>query len=119
MILIPTTVAPSPIHGLGLFAGCKVPRGAVVSVWNPSSDLACNPALVEQLPEPIRSTCRHYGYVDRGGFFRFAAGPERYINHSDEPNLIGDPVHFRIALRDIEKGEELVEDYTAHGTDWR
>ena len=117
MLLVPVTIAPSPIHGLGVFAARLVRRGEVVSCWT-ASDIVVHPSALDQFSHEDRAILQHFGYVGRDGLFRLALGAERYINHSVEPNLVGDPGAFRLACRDIAAGEELVEDYGEHEPGW-
>ena len=119
MLLIPTRVRPSLVHGFGLFALRRVRPGEVVSVWT-DEDVACDPAVVDDLPPVERELALRHGFVDPAtGLFLLAAGGERYINHSDAPNLAGHPARVRVAIREIEAGEELVEDYRVTEPGWR
>ena len=119
MLLIPTRVRPSPVHGLGLFAARPIRPGEVVSVWT-DEDVACDPAALEALPPAERALALRLGFVDPAtGLFLLAAGGERFINHSEAPNLAGHPARVRVAIREIEAGEELVEDYRVTEPGWR
>lgn len=117
MLLIPVTVGPSPIHGLGVFAARAIAAGEAVWHFTPGFDLELEPAALDALPPLQRDWLRHYGYVDRRlGRFVLCCDDARFLNHSATPNLSPDFTHDRHgidrALHDIAAGEELTVDYT-------
>ena|SRR3990167_3635743 len=103
-------IAPSKIHGVGLFAmrdlkeGEKLYLDHVPKVYNlrhgdfGKLDKTVRELLLERWPQILNGS--NFAYPDG----RYAA----YCNHSDAPNA--DTVHD-VALRDIQAGEELTEDY--------
>lgn len=116
MFLIRARIAPSPIHGLGVFTLEKIPKGAPVWQFTPGFDLDLDPALVADQPEPQRDRLLHYGYVDpRLNRYILCCDDARFLNHSDAPNLLPDYSADRYgidrAARDIEAGEELTVNY--------
>ncbi|MGD9904341.1 MAG: SET domain-containing protein [Vicinamibacterales bacterium] len=115
MLLVPVTLAPSAIHGLGVFAARPIPAGTPVWRFTAGFDLDLDPGLVEAQPEPSRTTLRHYGYVDsRLQRFILCCDDYRFVNHSDDPTLRtepGEPHGVDVAARDIAAGEELTIDY--------
>jgi uncharacterized protein len=116
MLLIPTIVKPSPIHGFGAFAALPISRGTAVWRFTPSFDLDLDPAEVERQPEHFRKVLLHYGYLDsRLQRYILCCDDARFINHADAPNLESDYSRDRygidVAARDIAAGEELTVDY--------
>jgi uncharacterized protein len=116
MLLVPTRLAPSSIHGFGLFAAGPIPGGTAVWRFTPGFDLDLDPALVEGQHEPFRATLLHYGYVDaRLKRYILCCDDARFINHHDTPNLRTvldqDRYGVDIAARDIMAGEEITIDY--------
>jgi SET domain-containing protein len=116
MLLVRVRVAPSPIHGLGVFAAEAVPRGAAVWRFTPGFDLECAPDTLESLQPLQRERLLHYGYCDRSsGSFVLCCDDARFLNHAAEPNLVNEPDGTRHgvdrAARDIAVGEELTVDY--------
>jgi SET domain-containing protein len=116
MLLVPARVAPSPIHGLGLFAVAPIPAGTAVWRFTPGFDLDVDPGAVAGQPPAFRERLLHYGYVDpRLGRYILCCDDARFINHSDHPNLgpdyTADRYGLDLALRDIAAGEELTVDY--------
>lgn len=116
MLLVRTTVAPSTLHGLGVFAAEPIAKGAVVWSFTPGFDLERDPADVEALPEVLRDRLLHYGYVDKHlGMYVLCCDDARFLNHSEEPSLVSDRSASRHgvdrAARDIAVGEELTVNY--------
>lgn len=111
MLLVKTKLRPSRVHGMGVFAVEFIPKGTRVWEYREGFDHRVSEAYVENLPEPARSSIRHYSAIWGGGYV-ISADDARFLNHSDSPNLqtFADP-DIDVALRDIQAGEELLEDY--------
>src|SRR3546814_1178092 len=62
MLLVKTYVAPSRIHGLGLFAAERIPRGARIWEFNPVMDRFVSREEFESLPPAARESLRVYAY---------------------------------------------------------
>ncbi len=97
-------VKKSPIQDWGLFAARDFKKGEVVLRWDLSHELQKKD--IAKLPEKERK------YVSsHEGKYILIQIPDRYINHSCEPNTHAK--HFcDVAVRDIKKGEEITADYT-------
>jgi len=116
MLLVPTRLSQSPIHGLGVFA--LAPIAASMPVWRfeRGLDMEFSPDIVTTLPEHVQTFFSHYGYLDRNvGRIILCFDDARFVNHSDAPNVATDyaqdPYGLDVALRDIAAGEELTMDY--------
>lgn len=111
MILVKTKLMPSPIHGMGVFAAEFIPRGTRVWEYREGFDHRVPAEFVDSLPEPGRTSLRHYSAFWGGGYV-ISADDARFLNHSQTPNLktFSEP-DVDIAIRDIQVGEELLEDY--------
>jgi SET domain-containing protein len=111
---------PSPIHGIGVFALCDIPKGCRdlfsknVGEWIklPVED-------VEKLPGHSRSLVETYCLYDEDHYYVPDYGFKvmdlvNYLNHSSSPNIISvnDGEYFE-AARDITAGEELLINYSA------
>lgn len=108
------TLAPSPIHGVGVFAIRDIPRGTLltdhtVETMDTAHTFMMTLTEFNQVHPAIRSLI-----LDRtlfGDTLRFHS-PNKdavlrsFMNHSDTPNSDG----IR-ATRDIEAGEEVTEDF--------
>jgi SET domain-containing protein len=117
MMLVGTRVAPSAIHGLGLFATQAIPRGTPVWRFVAGFDRELSPDEVASLPAPAQAHVRWFGFVSREtGCVTLSGDHACFMNHASDPNT-GAPVAARpvttVALRDIAAGEEITCDYFA------
>jgi SET domain-containing protein len=116
MLLVRVRLAPSPIHGIGVFAVDPIPSGAEVWRFTPGLDLDLDPGVLDAQPALAREALLHYGYLDPR-LHRYILGCDdvRFFNHSDTPNVVPDFTRDRYgvdsAARDIAAGEELTVDY--------
>ena len=94
-----TFVDNSPIHGKGLFSTQYIPGGTILGYLEG------------------KQTGKDGSYVlwldDETGFE--VSCDLKYINHSDSPNACYYNDKSVVALKDIEKGEEITHNY---GADW-
>jgi len=111
MLLVKTVLKASPIHGLGVFAAEHIIAGTVVWTFREGFDFRVSEESVAALPEIARDKLLHYS-AKWGGGYVISADDARFLNHSTDANLrtMDDP-DCDIAIRDIEIGEELLEDY--------
>jgi SET domain-containing protein len=120
MLLVPTTVGPSRIEGLGLHAAEPIAAGTEVWRWHPVFDVFIPDAEITRLPEPAREFLERYAYPapELPGGLSLNLDDARFMNHSDDPTLetVGEVC---IARRDIAAGEELTCDYGAFHPDLR
>jgi hypothetical protein len=124
MLLVATSLRPSPIHGLGCFTTQRIRRGQVVWIYDPRIDLRLTLSALGALPETARAFFHHYGYVDmqRGEpAVTLCADNAKHMNHSATPNVVNgeddDGAETNVAARDIEAGEELTCDYFSFDLD--
>jgi len=93
-------IASSPIHGKGLFALDRINKdellGVIKGIRIYSDDMH---AIWLTEYQAVRILCKF-----------------KYINHSDEPNVILYDTLEVCALRDIEPGEEILHNYDSG--DW-
>lgn len=117
MLLVPTTVRQSPIHGLGLFAEEDIPAGTILWRFEPLVDRVIPEAELDRLPGHVASYIEVYSeFFPELGVLVLSGDNDRYTNHSDDPNTEvilpnGPEAHVR-ARRDIRAGEEITCDYT-------
>ena len=116
MLLVPTRLAPSGIHGLGVFAAAPITEGTPVWRFAKGLDMEFSPDIVDGLPEHARTFFSHYGYLDRNmKRIILCFDDARFVNHSDTPNVgtdyAQDPYGLDVALRDIAAGEEITMNY--------
>ena len=111
MLVIPTELRLSPLHGLGVFTVEPVRKGQVVIRHLAAFDLTFPPDVFAGLPPAFREAVEYYGFkIKSHDMFCYDVDNGRFINHSEEPNLISGRRIMK-ATRDIAAGEELLTDY--------
>ena len=112
-------LAPSPIHGVGVFAILPIPRGINVFPGDDSELLWVPKEEIEKLP-PAQRGLYVFGLwkgdkVGCPASFNVLT-PGWYVNHNDQdPNLIYDLNEYTFfSARDIQPGEELTTNYHAY-----
>jgi SET domain-containing protein len=118
MLLIRTRVAPSRIHGLGLFTVHAVPAGTPVWRLVPGFDRVYRAAEVAAWPAPAREFVEWFGYRRaEDGAWVLSGDHACFMNHAVSPNTGTPPGQpgalVTVALRDLAAGEELTCDYFA------
>jgi uncharacterized protein len=115
MLLVKTFLAPSKIHGIGLFAAEPIRKGTVLWRMNPLIDIELTEAQVRTLAPPAREQLEKYTYTDLVRKRLVLCGDDaRFFNHDDAPNCLDYPDAEggkTVASRDIAVGEELTCDY--------
>lgn len=114
MLLVKTRLGPSNIQGIGLFADEFIAKGTLVQKFLPGVDQELAADTVAALPDTTQSAMRHFCYKHKvRGTYVLCADNARFLNHSDTPNLTGggSAEEIDVAVRDIQKGEELTVDY--------
>jgi hypothetical protein len=100
--------------GVGVFATRRIPRGTITWVRDPL-DIILSPHDVAQLDPLRRAVVDRYAWREEGVGWILCWDHARFVNHSCDANCIGLGVDYEIALRDIEEGEELTDDYRSLG----
>jgi uncharacterized protein len=110
-------LAPSAIHGIGVFALADIPAGTRDLFAPPRPWVPVPEAEVNALPPHARRLVETYCLWDAGVYhlpphgFR-VVDVVTYLNHSDAPNLKQlDGGDWFETLRDVTAGEELTIDY--------
>jgi hypothetical protein len=130
VLKIPCEIRSAGHKGMGLFATSRIPAGSIVynggpnkettSLWLvlPRADIEYRKRLVSGLSKPIvrkfLDWCEDDFLTHRGLLCEL--GDEHYINSDPDPN-IGPCRGDMCALRDIQPGEELLENYAAEELD--
>lgn len=122
MMLIRTRVAPSAIHGMGLFAAEAAPKGTPIWRFEAGFDREFSPVQVASLRTRTREHLRWFGYISTAtGRVVLSGDHSCFMNHSATPNT-GTPPEDPLpvttaALRDIAAGEEITCDYASFDAD--
>ncbi len=122
MLLIPTKVGPSRIHGSGLFATEPVFRGTPIWRFQFGFDHVFSPIEFASLPRLAREHTRWYCFVShRSGDVILSGDHACFLNHASIPNTgtprgATEPV-TTVALHDIAVGEEITCNYWEYDAD--
>ena len=120
MLLVKTRIGPSAVHGIGIFADEKIPKGTRIWEYREGLDTRFDETFLEQLSPASRAQMLNYAYRNlRTGLYVLCGDDARFFNHSETPNtedleseehqVNGEGV--TVASRDIHVGEEIVSDY--------
>ena len=113
-MLYKTYVAPSSIHGLGLFADERIPKNSlfwkhdhIVDGW-----LDINSVMGTHAYSALMDHINNFYCYDRSlDLYIKHADNVIFANHSDDPNLTSPTKYLHISNKDIEVGEELTLNY--------
>jgi len=112
MFYVKTALNQSKLDGIGLFAEEDIPEGKVVYSINPKLDLFISQEEFANIGENEKETISHYGYFDKKeNKWHLSFDDIRFCNHSKDSNIILKG-HELIAKKDIQKGEEITQDYS-------
>jgi hypothetical protein len=125
MLNVKTRIAPSTIHGIGLFAAEAIPAGTIVWEYTPSIDRLFTLKDVEQSDPLDIPTLRNYCYVNDCGdyvlcgddarFWNFSENPNCDIKHSHHNPMARQGEHPVITVRAIARGEEMTISFRSDG----
>lgn len=109
MLLVKTYLDKSSIHGLGVFAAERIPKGAKIWRFVEGFDRCYTPKQFARLPKAAREFLKNYAYkVD--GEILFTVDNDHHMNHAEKPNTVLRGGYV-IAATDIPKGAEITNDY--------
>ena|ERR1035437_1258677 len=113
MLIVKTKLAPSSIHGIGVFADQFIPKGELVQDFVEGFDQIFKPYMLEKLHPVAKMHVLIHACKNRvSGDYILCGDNARFFNHSDQANLKSDPGEENdVATRDILPGEELTCNY--------
>ena len=100
----------SPGKGYGVVAIEFIPKGTITWVQD-KLDQIITRTQAEKMPNKYKPIIDHYCFRDNNGNYVLCWDHGKYVNHSFNSNCISTPYNFEIAVRDINIGEELTDDY--------
>jgi SET domain-containing protein len=111
MLLVKTYLAKSKVHGLGVFAGQSIRKGAKIWRFVYGFDRFYTRKRLAKLPKAARDFINLHGYQWKNEIL-LSMDYDTFMNHSENPNT---DFHngFVIACSNIRKGEEITNDYRA------
>jgi SET domain-containing protein len=120
MLRVATFIAPSAIHGIGLFAAVPIAAGTLVWQLDVPFDRALDEVALAALEPIAQLQIERYAYVDPDRQVRvLCADDARFFNHADDANCRDEAASDgtrTVAVRDIVAGEELTWDYREQRT---
>ena len=96
--------------GYGLFATRRIPRGTITWVRD-DFDMAFTHAEVERMSPTYRAIVDKYTFIDARGLYLLCWDLARFVNHACDATCLSAGYDFEIAVRDIEAGEQITDDY--------
>lgn len=117
MFLIPTYLAPSSTHGVGVFTPAPLPAGMVIWQFTEGVDLRLDEAVLAATPPELQERLRTYSYRETEDTYVLCMDNAKFMNHAFDPNCDDGSERGTVTLRDIGADEELTCDYRAFDLD--
>lgn len=96
--------------GYGVFATNKIAKGTIVYIKDPL-EIELNQQQFHALDENYRKIVEKYSYIDADGVHIMSWDIGKYVNHNCDFNTISTGYGFEIAVRDIQAGDEITDEY--------
>ena len=113
MIIVKNKLDRSLISGIGLFADQFILKGDLIWKMTSISVFKISPAKYEELSQIEKNFIleKDYYWLDEYGNYSIPIDDSRFVNHSNDHNIIETDPNFCVASRDIKPNEELTIDY--------
>lgn len=96
--------------GFGVVATAPIPKGTITWVQD-ELDIVYPPGAPSKMKPVTRELFNKYSFRNNKGEYILCWDIAKYINHSFNSNCLSAAYNFELAVRDIETGEELTDDY--------
>lgn len=96
--------------GYGVVATKLIPKGTITWVQD-ELDRVYTPQEVSSLSDLMRNYLETYCFTNAKGEKILCWDYAKYVNHSFKPSCFSTAYDFEIAIRDIQPGEQLTDDY--------
>ena len=96
--------------GFGVVATRLIPKGTITWVFD-SLDQTFSPAQIRALHPQQKVFLEKYCYRDHLGDYVLCGDHARFVNHSFRSSCLSTAYNCELAVRDIQPGEELTDDY--------
>ncbi len=96
--------------GFGVIATRRIPKGTITWVQD-ELDGIFPPDFPENIKPLTRELLEKYSFRNSKGEHILCWDIAKFVNHSFRSNCLSTAYNFEIAIRDIEVGEELTDDY--------
>jgi len=123
MLYVKTKIQQSGIHGTGLFANEFIPKGTVIWKFTPGFDVKFTREQILDFPELLQIYIYKYSWKGtKSKLYCFSSDNGKYFNHSNNPNTLSkyqdnEEEVITTAVRDIQVGEELTDNYSSFEAD--
>lgn len=98
------------IIGYGVVAKKFIPRGTITWVQD-DLDRILTTAEVERMHPQMQEQVDKYSFRNNKGQLVLCWDLAKYVNHSFNANCLSSAYDFEVAVRDIQPGEQLTDDY--------
>ncbi|SDR83898.1 SET domain-containing protein [Christiangramia echinicola] len=96
--------------GFGVVATKVIPKGTITWVQD-ELDIVFSPEEPDNFKPMTRELLEKYSFRNSAGEYILCWDVAKYINHSFKANCLSTAYNFEIAIKDIQIGEELTDDY--------
>ncbi len=96
--------------GYGVFATQFIPEGTITYIKD-SLELEISPEAYAGYPPALQDTVEKYSFIDDRGYRIVSWDFAKYVNHCCSCNTMSTGYGFEIAIRDIQPGEQLTDEY--------
>ncbi|MDX1652264.1 MAG: SET domain-containing protein [Brumimicrobium sp.] len=96
--------------GYGVFATELIPEGTIVYVKD-SLEIVVKPEDLKKHNKEIQDVIEKYSYIDPKGDRIISWDFAKFVNHCCNYNTISTGYGFEIAVKDIQKGEQITDEY--------
>lgn len=100
----------SPEIGFGVFATQFIPAGTITYAQD-SLDIMISADQYAALGPGQKRSVDHYSFIDPDGNRVLCWDHAKYVNHCCHANTISTGYGFEIAIKDIQAGEQVTDDY--------
>ena len=96
--------------GYGIFATHDIPKGTITYAKD-ALEIQITPEAYNQLAGDYKRISDKYSYIDENGIRIISWDHAKYMNHRCDCNSMSTGYGFEIAIRDIQKDEEVTDEY--------
>ena len=96
--------------GYGLVAKKMIPKGTITWVLD-RLDRSFSPMEVDEMDTVCKDIIGTYTFRNNQGNYILCWDNGRFVNHSFNSNCLTTAYDYEIAIRDIQEGEEVTDDY--------
>ena len=116
-------LAPSKIHGVGVFAVRDIPKGENPFIGCFSANyVGITEEELCRMNKGVQKIVRDFQVAEKGKWYIPSCGIQKldmsfYLNHSEKANVISDYEGNFTTTRKIKRGEEVTSNYNQYDTD--